>query len=242
MKDIVLIVIPARGGSKGIIRKNLRKVHGISLTEWAIRSAIEISKRHPATISLSSDDATILSIADEYSDVMASRRPLDLSTDFVPDYQVLRHELRLAEENIGEEIHTTLLLQPTSPVRELVHLEQAIRLVKNKTFSAVWSISEVPIKFHPRKQLQIKADELCLSVESPLVIARQELKPTYIRNGVCYAFSRSVILSDETLMGSNCGYIKVNSETFNVDDLSDLQNLRSRTTVDDGKLILKEVK
>jgi CMP-N,N'-diacetyllegionaminic acid synthase len=240
MNKSVLIVIPARGGSKGIHQKNLRKVHGVSLTEWAVRSAIDLGSRHKATISLSSDDVKILAIVSKYPSVIPSKRPAELSGDSVPDFQVLRHELSLAEQSLKRKIDTVVMLQPTSPLRNLNLLDEAVRKVKSGDFTSIWSISEVPLKYHPRKQLEIRSEQLLLSVDSPLVRARQELTSTFIRNGVFYVFNRYTVLSDEKLMGSKCGYFRITSETFNIDELQDLKKLRVRTEVIDNQLILRE--
>ena len=240
MNKSVLIVIPARGGSKGIRQKNLRKVHGVSLTEWAVRSAIDLSSWHESTIRLSSDDVRILAIASKYPRVVPSKRPEELSGDSVPDFQVLRYELSLAEQSLKYKIDTVVLLQPTSPLRNLNLVDEAVRKVKSGDFTSIWSISEVPLKYHPRKQLEIRSEELVLSVDSPLVRARQELTSTFIRNGVCYVFNRYTVLSDEKLMGSKCGYVRIPSETFNIDELADLKKLRVRTEIIDNRLILKE--
>ena len=240
MNESVLIVIPARGGSKGIRKKNLRKVHGISLTEWAVKKAIDLRSRHDATIRLSSDDTRVLAIANKYPGVVASKRPVGISGDFVPDFQVLRYELSQAEQDLKYIVDTVVLLQPTSPLRNLDQLDEAVSLVKSGKFTSIWSISEVPIKYHPRKQLEVIGEQMFLSVDAPLVKARQELTPTFIRNGICYVFNRSTVLSDEKLMGDNCGYVKISSESFNIDEISDLKKLRAKTEVIGNQLVLKE--
>ena len=158
----------------------------------------------------------------------------------MPDFQVLRYELSLAEQSLKHKIDIVVLLQPTSPLRSLNLLDEAVQKVKRGDFTSIWSISEVPIKYHPRKQLEIRSEKLVLSVDSPLVRARQELTSTFIRNGVCYVFTRDTVFSDKKLMGSKCGYVKITSETFNIDELEDLKRLRVRTEINNNQLTLKE--
>ena len=217
----ILIIIPARGGSKGIVGKNLKQIHGKSLTEWAMLSALELpfEKR----IVLSSDSPEILALTSEYQQVTPSIRSQELSSDFVPDYQVIISELQKFEKSMSETFHGVVLLQPTSPIRNPVTLQKCIEAILIDGYSSAWTVTPVPVKFHPRKQLSLQNESLKLVIESPLVIARQELDETLIRTGVCYAYTRKTALGDPKLLGSNARGIFCRWPFVNIDSLQDLK-------------------
>lgn len=232
----VLVVIPARGGSKGVPRKNLRVVHERTLTEWAIRSAQTFHECMPTRVVLSSDDSEILLEAKKYPDVLASRRPIELSTDTTPDFEVLRYELLNSEKIFELNFNYVIMLQPTSPVRNSGDLWTCLEMLEKRDFSAAWTVNEVPLKFHPRKQLRPDHGFIRPYLETPLVLGRQELDSTLIRNGACYAMTREVVLTDERLMGNKCAFIKCSEITYNIDSEGDLMEVISDTIVEDGIL------
>lgn len=215
----ILVVIPARGGSKGIPKKNLSTLHGKTLTDWAIISALEI--QYEKRIVLSSDSDEILDRALEYQGIIASKRPYELSHDYVADFEVLRHELSKVEALGSGKMDCVVMLQPTSPIRNPMTLNMCVSAVL-AGHSSAWTVSQVPKKFHPRKQLIIEDQLLHLAVNSPLVVARQELNNTYIRTGACYAISRETVLSDKTLLGKNSLAVVSNWEGINIDEPADL--------------------
>lgn len=233
----LLVVIPSRGGSKGITKKNLKVVHDRSLTEWAIRSALIFKEIISTQVVLSSDDLEILSEADAYPEVFASKRPEYLATDIIPDFQVLRYELLNSEKVFGVKFDYLIMLQPTSPVRDYEELISCVELLKANEKTAVWTVSEVPSKFHPRKQLMIHENLIEPYLKTSLVARRQDLDVTLIRNGVCYGMTRETVLSDERLMGNKCAFIKSKDKTYNIDSSEDLLEVINGTIVKDGLLI-----
>jgi CMP-N,N'-diacetyllegionaminic acid synthase len=233
------VIIPARGGSKGIPRKNLRKIHGKSLTEWAILSAGEL--RFEKKVILSSDDEDILSIAENYDFVETSQRPGLLSGDAVADFEVLRYELSQAEERFKTLFACIVMLQPTSPIRNPKTLESCVTSVLEGLNSSVWTVVRVPPKFHPRKQLRMIDEKLVMAIESPLVIGRQELDETFIRTGVCYAISRDTLLTDDKLLGVNSRPQFCTWQHSNIDDLDDLVETENSSEVVNGYLVSRSI-
>ena len=233
------MIIPARGGSKGIPKKNQRKIHGKSLTEWAILSAGEL--RFEKKVILSSDDEDILSIAENYDFVETSQRPGLLSGDAVADFEVLRYELSQAEERFKTLFACIVMLQPTSPIRNPKTLESCITSVLNGENSSVWTVTKVPPKFHPRKQLRIIDEKLVMAIESPLVIGRQELDDTFIRTGVCYAVNRDTLLADDKLLGVNSRPQFCSWPHANIDDLVDLVETENASVVVNGYLVPRSI-
>jgi CMP-N-acetylneuraminic acid synthetase len=234
--SMILIVVPARGGSKGIHRKNLLKVHDKSLTFWAIKSALKIKARNTLIV-VSSDDEEILSESDSFPGVLKLKRPEELSSDFVPDFRVLRHAVDELEVDKNQDFAGVVMLQPTSPLRDPITLQKCVDAIIFDQASSAWTVSKSPSKFHPRKQLKIQDGILSHYLESPLVVARQELQQTYIRNGACYAMSRSTVLEDEKLLGSSARAIECAWPTFNIDLLEEFMELERQTCIIDGYLV-----
>ena len=121
-----LIVVPARGGSKGVPRKNLRKVGGLPLIEWSIRSGQE--SNHLKTVVLSTDDDEIAQIATS-SGALVVLRPAHLATDTSQTELTMAHALdEIADADSYSHI---VLLQPTAPIRRVGLVDQAIEKMMN---------------------------------------------------------------------------------------------------------------
>jgi N-acylneuraminate cytidylyltransferase len=121
-----LIVVPARGGSKGVPRKNLRAVGGLPLIEWSIRSGQESS--HSKTVVVSTDDDEIAQIA-TLSGALVVLRPAHLATDTSQTELTMAHALDVITD--GDSYSHIVLLQPTAPIRRVGLVDQAIEKMMN---------------------------------------------------------------------------------------------------------------
>ena len=232
--NAVLVVIPARGGSIGIRNKNLRKIHGKSLVSWAVVFANKLP--NVDSICVSSDSKAILNESQDNGDCILDKRPDLLSGPAISDSTVLNHVLHFVEKESDKYFDIIVMLQPTSPLRTFSEVIECIRLVANGA-SAAWTVSKLDVKYHYRKQLLASEKGiLSIAVPGPQVIARQELKNTYIRNGACYAVARNTLIEDPLLMGSNCGYVVSESERPNIDEERDLQLAEQLSFVNHGYL------
>lgn len=215
------MVIPARGGSKGIKLKNLRKINGKSLTEMAIRVAQNVSSVDKIVVS--TDNPSIAAEAERCGISVPSYRPEALSGDRISDIQVLVDAITRAEKEDGEKYDIIIMLQPTSPLRTIKNVEDALEKLIRNDFSSVWSISETDTKAHPFKQLLIDGSNLKYFDEmGENIVARQELSPTYHRNGVVYVFTRECILVDNNKMGSSCGFLLIHDFNISIDTEQDI--------------------
>jgi CMP-N-acetylneuraminic acid synthetase len=218
----VLCVIPARGGSVGIKNKNLQKVHEVSLVSWAAKLASSISLIDKVIVS--TDSQEIADEAQSYGADFLSFRPNELSGAAVHDQQVLIHSLLESESFCDTEIDVIVMLQPTSPLRSREEVEECLRQVAEKGKSACWTVSQIDLKFHYRKQLKIgSGDALELAFSGDRVVARQELQQVFMRNGACYVFSRDTVMNDPNLLGTNCGYVISNGIRPNIDTTDELE-------------------
>lgn len=124
-----LVLIPARGGSKGIPGKNIKPLNGKPLIHYTIEAAIAVFPLE--RIFVSSDDEAILSSSRDAGVQNLIKRPDELSTDTASSYDVIRHIMNLAENN-DLEFDTVVLLQATSPFRNAEHLREAVELYSNE--------------------------------------------------------------------------------------------------------------
>jgi CMP-N-acetylneuraminic acid synthetase len=194
----VLAVIPARGGSKGIPKKNIAPVAGKPLISYTT----ELTQTLPWLDStlVSTDSKEIAEVATLTPGLEIIWRPEELSGDRIGDHPVLRHALLAREEQTGEHYDIVLMLQPTSPLRTVDDIEGCITQLHEGNWDAVWSVSETELTYHPRKQLAL-SPEGKLDFVIPgghAIVARQELEPVFHRNGVCYAFARDFLVGSES--------------------------------------------
>ena len=123
MRDLVLI--PARGGSKGIPRKNIKPLNGRPLIYYTLDAACAVES--PENICVSTDSEEILRIVTEYGLSVPFKRPAYLATDEAGSYDVVRHAINFYEQR-GINYDRVLLLQPTSPFRTETHIREALIL------------------------------------------------------------------------------------------------------------------
>jgi len=217
----VLAVVPARGGSKGIPLKNLREVCGRSLVARVGEVIREVREIDRAVVSTDHED--IAKAAEDAGIAAPFRRPKILSGDEIGDLDVLTHALEATEAVDAQRYDVVVMLQPTSPLRLAVHVSAAIRMLINGGWDSVWTISETDTKSHPLKQLTIADSALeYYDGRGAAVIARQQLKPVYHRNGIAYAMTRECLVQQQTIMGKRAGALVIEGHHVSIDTEWDL--------------------
>jgi CMP-N-acetylneuraminic acid synthetase len=115
------------------------------------------------------------------------------------------------------------MLQPTSPFRRPEHVTATVEKLLAGDFDAVWTVSETDSKAHPLKQLVIENDRLdYYDPAGAKIIARQQLKPVYHRNGVAYAISRRCLTELKSIKGEKASAVVINDPLVNIDTPDDL--------------------
>jgi CMP-N-acetylneuraminic acid synthetase len=219
----ILCVIPARGGSKGIPLKNMKKINGKTLIQLVVDCAKQVNLIDK--IILSTDNEIIAKEGKDCGIDVPFYRPPELSGDRVSDFQVLEHVLKTLEKNDNNKYEYIVMLQPTSPLRTPKNVEDCIKKIENENWDSIWTISKNDSKNHPLKQL-IKDDSDKLSLydtQGSKIIARQELNSLFYRNGVAYVVTRDCLLNQKTIMGKNAGGYLINSYQISIDSLDDLE-------------------
>ncbi len=218
----ILAVVPARGGSKGILMKNLRTVGGVPLVALAGRvaaSVFEIDRRIVST-----DHVDIANVARSSGLDVPFFRPKEIAGDCISDFEVLLHALLATEACDGVSYDIVVMLQPTSPLRSSADVLGTINLLIDGGYDSVWSVSETDSKAHPLKQLEVgEAGMNYWDSRGERIIARQQLSPVYHRNGVYYAITRECIVEQGSIKGSRAGAYIVSSEQISIDTEKDIQ-------------------
>ena len=219
----VLAVIPARGGSKSIPRKNLQLVDGVSLVGHAALVAKSLDWLDNAVIT--SDDAEIIKEAKRYGIDAPFVRPMSLSNDEASSKDVWRHAWLEAEAFYGKIFDISLLLEPTSPLRRPEDIEKVIDLLQQKGASAAVTVSRTPAHYTPHKTLTVnKNDELGYFLsEGGLYSRRQDIPNLYHRNGVCYAVRRDHLINHNLIMERGAIAVMIDRTVVNIDELLDLK-------------------
>lgn len=221
----ILAIVPARGGSKGIKNKNLKKIGKRSLVEITANILKKVKNIDCAMIS--TDSIKIAKEAQKFGLKFFKKRPSYLSGDRIGDAPVLKEALISAEKNMKTKFNIILMIQVTSPLRTARNINDSIKKIINKKFDAVWTITKIEKKYNYLKQLKIKNDRLSLCNKNGFkIVARQELDDTFIRNGTVYAFSRNTVMK-KNLIPKKTSYILLKSKQISIDNKTDLKLART---------------
>jgi CMP-N,N'-diacetyllegionaminic acid synthase len=218
-KPNILTLIPARGGSKGVPRKNLRIVGGKPLIQWTIES-VKLCK-YPMDIYVTTDDDEIAAVSVQL-DVGVIRRTVELSGDKTPVIEAVKHALLACEMSQKKRYDCVLLLQPTAPMRTSSDIDNAISIWQDSTAESLVSVYKVE-DAHPARMYKIDNARLASIFPEPASSLRQELPDIYHRNGAIYLTSIELIMSSNVLIGSSpIPYVMPKSRSINIDDMQDL--------------------
>lgn len=210
----VVGLVPARAGSKGIPRKNLTSVAGKPLLQWTIEAGVESKALTRLVVSTDWDEAAALA-RELGADVL--ERPAELARDETPMLAVVQHALG----ELGR-CDLLVLLQPTSPLRRAVHVDEAVRLLLETDADCVVSVVEVPHRFRPDSLMVLAGDQLVALAPSSAT-RRQEKHAVYARNGPAILALRPGRLGED-LYGGDCRpYVMAPRDSIDVDEPDDLR-------------------
>lgn len=221
----ILVVITARGGSKGVPRKNVRLVNGKPLIAYAIEAALE-AKDYLYKIIVSTDDEEIAAVSKEFGAEIPFMRPAELASDTAASLPVIQHAAQQIEEQDGITLDWTLLIQPTTPLIRGEDVINIIDLIESSP-KATSIISVVnAMDSHPIKLKTIKEGQLHSYIEdAPQSYRRQDLDNNlYKRNGCLYMTRRNTLLEDNDLYGPFITpYIMPEERSLDIDTEFDLK-------------------
>lgn len=223
-------IIPARGGSKGIKRKNLVDFQGKPLVAHSIIHALE-SKIVDRVI-VSTDDEEIAEVSLEFGAEVPFLRPAELAEDHVLDWPVYKHALDWLKENENYESDIVVHLRPTAPYRIPKWIDEAVELlVKNPEAHSVRSVSEP--NMHPFRTFEIDKEGYLDPImkhkhPEPFLLRRQDLPPMYFYNCVIDVTKPSTIYGLKSMTGTKLlPYIMDPDDVIDIDSHRDLLIARS---------------
>ena len=197
----ILGLIPARGGSKGIPRKNLAPFAGKPLIEHTFEAAL--GSRELDWVVLSTDDPEIADLGRKAGVMVPFTRPSGLATDTAPMVSVVEHAVTWMEDQEDMPNAAVMLLQPTSPLRQTWHIDEAVAEFRKSDFDGVMSVCEV--KEHPYELISLAGEEIRLAFNRPKALSRrQDFPEFYYVNGAIYLVLTSVLMRDHTLFPKRC--------------------------------------
>ena len=216
-------VIPARGGSKELPRKNLRLIAGRPLLAYTA-DAVRGSSRLTRTI-VSTDDPEIAAAARELGLEVPFMRPAALAADDTLMLPVLQHALRAMTDG-GFAADAVVLLQPTSPLRRGLHIDAALDLLESSGADSVVSVVEVPHQFNPASVMRLDGDRLAPFLPGPQALRRQDKPRVFARNGPAVAAVRRRVLESGSLYGDDTRALLMKpEESIDIDSAADLDYL-----------------
>jgi CMP-N,N'-diacetyllegionaminic acid synthase len=213
----VLGLVPARGGSGRVPRKNLARLGGQTLARRALETALAAGCFD--VVALSSDDEEILAEADGL-DVVALARPAVLATDTSRASEFVLHALRELDDP-GRPFEAVAIVQATSPFTAPEDVAGAVALLERTGAESVVTVARADAVHHPLKLKRLEGDRLLPYLEDDRLTPSHELPPLWLRNGSVYAFRRDV--AERGLEAEDVrGYEMPAERSFDIDTARDL--------------------
>ncbi|MFM2621545.1 acylneuraminate cytidylyltransferase family protein [Vibrio owensii] len=227
-----IALITARGGSKGLPRKNVLPLYGIPLIGWTIKAAQGCS--YISKVLVSTDDDEIARVSEGFGAEVIDR-PDELATDTASSIDVISHAISWLEQKEVQKYKGMILLQPTSPLRTSHHIKDAIELYENTTANIVISVFEpthTPIKAYLENEDGTLSG--LYSNEAPYQ-RRQDLPKAYQPNGAIYAFSIDEFkLNNHFPRNKVFPYVMSEVESTDIDTLEDLKKVEIQLKLKDA--------
>ncbi len=213
----IIALIPARGGSKRVPRKNLADCAGKPLLAWTAEAVL--ASRHVDRAVVSTDDEEIARLAEDLGLEVPFLRPPEISHDRVPMLPVMQHALQWVLDQ-GEAVEAQVLLQPTSPLRQGRHIDEAIEIFRDCGAESLVSVVEVQHGQHPLVTYRL-ADGRAAPYFPDCDPAGAA--PAYARNGPAVMINRpQVIQRGERLSEDLFAYVMEPEDSVDIDTPLDL--------------------
>jgi len=213
----ILAIIPARGGSKGIPRKNIKMLAGKPLIAWTIEEAKK--SKYVDRLILSSEDEEIIEVAQKWGCEVPFVRPKELAQDNTPGIEPILHAVNLLEK----QYNYVCILQPTSPLRKVNDIDGCIeKCVKMNATSCV-SVTEV--NKHPYWTYSLDSNNKLIPFsENKQITLRQDLPKIYSLNGAVYFISTNELIKYKQLINTETiAYLMQKQNSLDIDDYIDFK-------------------
>jgi len=217
----IISIIPARGGSKGVPRKNIKQLLGKPLIAWTIEEAK--GSKYINRVIVSTDDEEIAEISKNYG-AEVIKRPKELARDDSPTIDAIMHAINWFEER-GEYFDIIVLLEPTSPLRDVEDIDKCIEiLIGNPKAEAIVSVAKLE-STHPEFNVVINKEGFIRKLNGTTnfkVLRRQDLKNIYFFEGSIYISYIETLKQKRTFYHeSTLAYIVPKYKSLEIDELCD---------------------
>ncbi|MDB4513393.1 acylneuraminate cytidylyltransferase family protein [Akkermansiaceae bacterium] len=216
----MLGVIPARGGSKGVPRKNIKLLGGKPLIWYTLKSAKE--SKFLSECLVSTEDKEIKETAIGLGAEVPFLRPKELALDTTSTLPVLTHALSEMEHQ-GKYFDAVCILQPTSPFRSSGFIDKCIEKFIQTKADTLISVKKVPDHYNPHWTFEKDENGIAriATGESQIIPRRQLLPDTFYRDGMVYLVKRELLMTGDTLYGEKVVCLESQGENMNIDNMDD---------------------
>ena len=218
-----LFLIPARGGSKGVKRKNIRELDLRPLITYSIEFGLLVRQKDTDVVCVSSDDEEILDIASMYDGVVALKRPEEFATDVAKTIDVAQHAIMHFNRN-NQFFQNLTLLQPTCPFRRKHTYLKALKIMKEHNHSSLISVKKEEY-IYPSVSYKPKGDILHpLTAKHNAGGRRQDEVPYFVRTGNLYLVNVDFLMESNSFISARPAYVENDIfEAINIDTEEDLK-------------------
>ena len=213
MKNKVIVIILARGGSKGIPRKNVLDFAGRPLVAWTVIQA-KLSQEVDE-VYISSDSNEILEIAEKYG-AKIIKRPVEISGDSAKSEEAIIHALSI----LGSDQEMIIMLEPTAPLRKVDDIDNCVKMFRNEGWDSCFSgaLLQDFLLWKKDKNGNLNSLNYDYKNQGP----RQLREPDYVENGAIYIFKPEIIINEKNRFGGKIGLFPNNFwQSFEIDDHED---------------------
>ncbi len=216
----MLAIIPARGGSKGLPGKNIKKLNGKPLIAYTIEAALKAVSI--GRVIVSTDSEEIAEVAIEYGAEVPFLRPAFLAEDDSLAIDNYQYTIDQYEKDFNVNVNEFCVLQPTSPLRLSSDIDGAVKLFHENNADSVISFCEEhhPVKWHKFLEHDGRLTEV---FSDKTLRNRQDLRPTYFPNGAIYIFKSSLIKLGLYYSDKTYSYVMPRNRSVDIDVLDDFK-------------------
>jgi CMP-N,N'-diacetyllegionaminic acid synthase len=216
-----IAIIPARGGSVGLPGKNLRELWGKPLIAWTIEKAAK--SRFLDHILVTTDSEEIADVARRHGAEVPFLRPAELATATALTIDAVQHALGYYRDRLGDEFDYTVLLEPTSPLREDDDIDRMLGALDTNAgrFDSIVSVGEVAE--HPSVLKRLDGDAISpFCPELAPTVRRQDNEPAWFPYGVAYMAKTASLLAERTFYTRRCmGFPIRRYQNYEIDSIHD---------------------
>jgi CMP-N-acetylneuraminic acid synthetase len=211
-----IAIIPARGGSKGIPRKNVKELNGKSLIGYIIETALCVDEIDRVIVS--TEDPEIAAVAKKFGAEVPFIRPPELAGDEIGTLPVLQHAVQYLEKKEDYKPDIIVLLYATSPMVHHSRVSEALRRIMDENLDSIISV----VKDRGHYWIENQGGYERLYPTNPE--NRQLTKPLFKENGAIYITKRDLLMEENEIVGGNIGFLLMEDrETFDIDEPFDFE-------------------